>query len=102
MFPHRRVPLCYFIFFKYASTARLKSSAIGAPVFADSFLSLATSSSGSHTVVRFFIPATFYDVCQYMSILLLPRNETGKLTLAPHRGQAWSKEWPSNWQEHSM
>ena len=68
MLTHRRVPLCYFIFFKYASTARLKSSAIGAPVFADSFLSFARISSGSQTVVRFFT----LPILQCMSIYVNP------------------------------
>ena len=56
----------YFWRLTYASTARRNSSAIGAPVLRDNFLSRATSSSGSQTVVRFFTLQISY-VCQRMS-----------------------------------
>jgi len=53
--------------FKYPSTARRNNSAIGAPVLCDNFLSCSSNSSGSQTVVRFFMRKQ-YDVCQRMSI----------------------------------
>ena len=51
---HAVGPLWNYERFRNASTARRKSSAIGAPVAADSFFSFATVVSGSQTVVRFF------------------------------------------------
>lgn len=59
----------YFIFFKYLSTDLRKSSAIGAPVFADSLLSFASSSSGSHMVVRFFIIGILRRMSVYVNAI---------------------------------
>jgi hypothetical protein len=39
---------------------------MGAPVFCDSFLSLACSLSGSQTVVRFFIKYRFLHMSRYV------------------------------------
>jgi hypothetical protein len=62
-----RFRLCAYVWrFRYDSTARRNSSAIGAPVLRDSLCSRSSSCSGSQTVVRFFMPR-YCDVCHYMS-----------------------------------
>jgi len=66
--PARRVFIDAYLWrFKYPSTARRNNSAIGAPVLCDNFLSRSSNSSGSQTVVRFFM-CKQYDVCQRMSM----------------------------------